>query len=143
MPNWSDLAKALCDQLYPASDGERREAAMREAQATSGFLRLAQEFEAEFGRIALNERIRALVPDADYDPDDLHRRLLTLPWSDVFTTNWDTILERACRDVFDRAYDVIRTVSEIPVAIRPRIVKLHGSFPAHEPFIFTEEDYRT
>lgn len=25
----------------------------------------------------------------------------------------------------------------------PRIVKLHGSFPSHRPFIITEEDYRT
>ena len=116
---------------------------MEEAVGSSGFLRLAQEFEAEFARLALHERIRELVPDTDYEPDYLHRRLLSLPWSDVFTTNWDTLLERACRDVFDRSYEVVRTVTEIPVASRPRIVKLHGSFPAHEPFIFTEDDYRT
>jgi len=27
--------------------------------------------------------------------------------------------------------------------MKPRIVKLHGSFPSHSPFIITEEDYRT
>jgi hypothetical protein len=143
MPEWSDMARTLCDQLYPASDKERRESAMREAQATSGFLRLAQEFEAVFGRLALHERIRTLVPDNDYEPDDLHRRLLSLPWADIFTTNWDTLLERTCPDVFDRSYDIVRVPSEIPAAARPRIVKLHGSFPAYEPFIFTEEDFRT
>jgi hypothetical protein len=37
----------------------------------------------------------------------------------------------------------VRTVNEIPFAKRPRIVKPHGSLPAHEPFIFTEEEYRT
>jgi hypothetical protein len=137
------MARALCEQLYPPSDAERRAAAMREAQSPSGFLRLAQEFEAEFGRTSLNQEITALVPDTDYEPDDLHRRLLTLPWADVFTTNWDTLLERACRDVFDRSYDVVLTMSQIAVTAGPRIVKLHGSFPAHEPFIFTEEDYRT
>jgi len=26
---------------------------------------------------------------------------------------------------------------------RPRIIKLHGSFPSERPFIITEEDYRT
>jgi hypothetical protein len=137
------MAVGLCDQLYPPSDGARRKAAMQTANATSGFLRLAQEFEAEFGRTALNDRIRDLVPDMDYEPDELHRRLLALPWVDIFTTNWDTLLERACRDVFDRSYDIVRTISEIPVAARPRIVKLHGSFPAYEPFSVTEEDYRT
>jgi hypothetical protein len=143
MPEWSDMARTLCDQLYPASDKERRESAMREAQATSGFLRLAQEFEAVFGRLALHERIRTLVPDNDYEPDDLHRRLLSLPWADIFTTNWDTLLERTCPDVFEHSYDIVRVPSEIPAAARPRIVKLHGSFPAYEPFIFTEEDFRT
>ncbi len=34
-------------------------------------------------------------------------------------------------------------MDEIPLANRPRIVKLHGSFPSHFPLIFTEEDYRT
>ena len=34
-------------------------------------------------------------------------------------------------------------MDEIPLANRPRIVKLHGSFPASFPLVFTEEDYRT
>ncbi|HBA54075.1 MAG TPA: hypothetical protein DCZ04_06390 [Syntrophorhabdus aromaticivorans] len=37
----------------------------------------------------------------------------------------------------------MRTCDEIPSAPKPRIIKLHGSFPAHTPFILTEEDYRT
>jgi hypothetical protein len=41
LPQWPDMARMLYDQLYPASDRERRESAMPEAQATSGFLRLA------------------------------------------------------------------------------------------------------
>lgn len=142
MPSWSQMAEALCHQLYPLDDA-RRQSALREASGTSGFLRLAQEYQAAFGASSLNDRIRNLVPDADYRPDDLHKRLLRLPWADVFSTNWDTLLERACADVFNRSYDIVRTVGEVPFTMRPRIVKLHGSFPGHEPFIFTEEDYRT
>lgn len=78
-----------------------------------------------------------------YIPDDLHIRLLRLPWRDIFTTNWDTLLERTRSFVADRAYGVVRTHNEIASAPKPRIVKLHGSFPAHTPFILTEEDYRT
>lgn len=37
----------------------------------------------------------------------------------------------------------MQTPAEIPFATRPRIVKLHGSFPSIRPFIITEEDYRT
>ena len=45
--------------------------------------------------------------------------------------------------VADCAYSVVRNMDEIPLANRPRIVKLHGSLPSHFPLIFTEEDYRT
>lgn len=143
MPKWNDLVNALCDRLYPPTQAELNREAKASASGTSGFLRLAQEFEAMFGRTQLHETIRGLVPDNEYEPDELHRRLLKLNWADVFTTNWDTLLERTCPDIFDRSYDIIRTISEIPVSGKPRIVKLHGSFPAYEPFIFTEEDYRT
>lgn len=142
MPTWAEMAEALCRPLYPV-DAPRLQAALAEARGTSGFLRLAQEYQVAFGAAALNDRIRSLAPDTDYRPGDLHRRLLRLPWGDVFSTNWDTLLERAQSDVFNRSYDVIRTPDEIPFTKRPRIVKLHGSFPAHQPFVFTEDDYRT
>jgi hypothetical protein len=135
------MAAALCDKLY-APGTDVHEAAMREANSTSGFLRLAQEYLVAFGQNGLNDKIRALVPDIEYEPAELHKMLLSLPWTDVHTTNWDTLLERAARAISHIDYDVVRTHSEIPASKRPRIIKLHGSFPAHEPFVFTEDDYR-
>ena len=73
----------------------------------------------------------------------MHERLLRLPWRDVFTTNWDTLLERTCPSVAEQDYSVLRSTDEIPLGVSPRIVKLHGSLDAHFPLIFTEEDYRT
>lgn len=143
MPTWSQMAKALCALLYADASIDSQDRALREATSTSGFLRLAQEYKAAFGQGALNEQIRALVPDLEYEPDCLHKALLQLPWTDVLTTNWDTLLERAALDIFDENYDIIRTHSQISSSTRPRIVKLHGTLPAHEPFIFTEDDYRT
>ena len=52
-------------------------------------------------------------------------------------------MDRARTSVIDRAYSVVQNKDEIPLASQPRIVKLHGSFPAQFPLIFTEEDYRT
>jgi hypothetical protein len=106
-------------------------------------LRLAEEFQAAFGRDALDRLLLETIVDADYRPGKLHRLLLELPWADVLTTNYDTLLERATDQVFDRKYDVVRVVEEIPAAMKPRIVKLNGSFPSTRPFIFTEEDFRT
>ena len=136
-PTWREVAKAVYDKLYGDRD------AIAEASQTSDFLRLAQEYEVAFGRGDLHRFIRNLIRDDDFKPGDLHTRLLRLPWRDVFTTNWDTLLERARISVPDRPYSVVRNMDEIPQANRPRIVKLHGSLPAHFPLIFTEEDYRT
>jgi hypothetical protein len=130
-PTWAELTDRLARDLDPL--GKRETDPMR----------AAQEYEAMFGRARLDEAVRSLVPDNDHRPSDLHRRLLALPWADVFTTNWDTLLERSCPEVHERAYDVIATLSQIPSAAVPRIVKLHGTLPANHPFILTEEDFRT
>ena len=68
---------------------------------------LAHEIEAAFGRPALNQMLRDAIPDLQHEPSPLHVKLLDLPWSDVFTTNYDTLLERACRSVISQRYDVI------------------------------------
>lgn len=136
-PTWREVAKAIYGKLYGDRD------AIAEASQTSDFLKLAQEYEVAFGRGDLHRFIRNLIRDDDFKPGDLHTRLLRLPWRDVFTTNWDTLLERARTSVVGRAYSVVRNMDEIPLANRPRIVKLHGSLPAHFPLIFTKEDYRT
>ena len=136
-PTWREVARAVYDKLYPQGGDDDLET------AKSDFLRLAQEYEAAFGRSDLHRFLRELIRDEDFLLGDLHIRLLSLPWRDVFTTNWDTLLERARTSVADRAYSVVRNMDEIPLVNRPRIVKLHGSFPSHFPLIFTEEDYRT
>ena len=144
-PTWAGLTGRLIDELYPEQSTSRgtRENALAQAHSTSGALRLAEEYQAAFGRDALDRLIIAAVPDTTYEPSPLHSLLLRLPWSDVFTTNYDTLLERAARSLVDRKYDLVRTAAEIPDSARPRIIKLHGSFPSNRPFIITEEDFRT
>ena len=103
--------------------------------------RIATEYEAEFGRLALEDVIRTQVPDGDYEPGPLHEALLRLPWRDIFTTNYDTLLERTC--VPDRTYSAVVSENDLPQAVAPRIIKLHGSFDGKSRLISTEDDYRT
>ena len=115
-----------------------------EKHATSDPLKLAQEYKAALGPTALDTLIYRLVRDKEWRPGALHSGLVRLPWTDILTTNWDTLLERAA-EVTEReeTYDTVRTVADLPRTHSPRIVKLHGSMPSNPPFIFTEEDYRT
>jgi hypothetical protein len=39
-------------------------------------------------------------------------------------------------------YDVVINKEDLVYSEKPRIIKLHGSFPSERPFIITEEDYR-
>jgi hypothetical protein len=144
-PLWGDLGKCIVDKLYPPIHCEQhdRENALNQVKSTSGALRLAEEFEAAFGRDALHRFLLKEIADEDYRPGSLHHQLLELPWADVFTTNYDTLLEKAAKQVVGRRYDVVSSIEEIPAAMKPRIIKLNGSFPSTRPFILTQEDFRT
>ena len=140
MPTWQSLGERFYKALYPH---EAAPAAEENPRPATDNLRIAQEYEAAFGRSSLHDECRRLVPDTDHIPSREHQRLLKLPWRDIYTTNWDTLLERAQRGVTEQRYNTVASVEEIPMAGRPRIVKLHGSLPAQFPLIVTEEDYRT
>lgn len=135
-PQWKELARAMFDELYPS--GERSE--LEDKFKESSYLRLASEYEAAFGECRLNQLIYDQIPDTQYVPGDLHRKLLKLPWADIFTTNYDTLLERT--SVPGRYYRTVTGVAQLSTAGVPRIVKLHGSFSSNTRLIITEDDYR-
>lgn len=105
-------------------------------------INLATQVEASFGRHELDNLIEQSLPDDVIVHSPLHVSLLNLGWHDVFTTNYDTLLERACLDA-DKPYTVVYNKDTLLYSTSPRIVKLHGSFPNIHPYIITEEDYRT
>ena len=106
-------------------------------------LRLAQEYQTLHGNDGLDRLILRLVTDDRWTPGQLHKQLMELPWRDVLTTNWDTLLERTEPETPDRIYGCVQTIKDIGHKSRPRIVKLHGSLPSYKPFIFTEDEFRT
>lgn len=144
-PTWREISTRLVDALYPPRDPVTRDRrnALDQAKSTSGSLRLAQEFEASFSRSDLDALLLGAIPDEVFSPGHLHRLLLSFNWADVLTTNYDTLLERAAAQTVERRYNIVRVQSEASRAMKPRIVKLHGSFPSTMPFIITEEDFRT
>lgn len=130
----------LSDKFYEAVYGENK----KPGKEYNSSLRLAQEVEISLGRPKLEKIIKNAVPDMEYAPSQLYIRMLELPWKDIFTTNYDTLLERAAEKVTKRRYNVVVSQNDlINSADATRIVKLHGSFPSYRPFIITEEDYRT
>lgn len=134
--DWKELSDLFYASLYEEDGGPGKE--------YCSSLRLAQELEIISGRPRLDSILKEAAPDLDYAPTELYTRLMDLPWKDVFTTNYDTLLERAADTVTSRRYHVVVSQEDLVNSNGvPRIIKLHGSFPSHRPFIITEEDYRT
>lgn len=105
-------------------------------------LKLADRVEQCFGRTVLDKLLLDNLPDEEYKPSKLHEMLLTLNWTDIFTTNYDTLLERTRERVFHKRYQLVLNKDDLVYSKCPRIIKLHGSFPSTRPFVVTEEDYR-
>ena len=134
--NWNELSDKFYEAIYSDNDNPGKN--------YNSSLRLAQEVEVTIGRPALEKIIRDAVPDLEYSPSSVYIKMMELPWNDVFTTNYDTLIERAAEMVTKRRYNVVVSQEDLVNSNdAPRIIKLHGSFPSHRPFIITEEDYRT
>jgi len=133
-PDWNQLGDVFYEKIH--GEGPGRDNRYLNA------LKLADEVQAAFGRPALDQILRSKIPDDEYEPSHLHTQLLELPWTDVFTTNYDTLLERAKEKVNSQRFDIVINKEDLVYSEKPRIIKLHGSFPSERPFIITEEDYR-
>jgi len=127
-PLWRDLAREM--------------AAAIPADNAADPLWLAEVYVATFGPDNLRKFIETRIPDDDYTPGNLHHQLLKLPWLDVFTTNYDTLLERAAVTLRDGPYDCIYESREVAGKPPRRLVKLHGTVGRAAPLIATREDYR-
>ncbi|AFK72740.1 hypothetical protein YSA_11014 [Pseudomonas putida ND6] len=127
MPLWFELCKQMGEELGSSS---------------SDPLRLAEEYQAFFGPQSMHDNLKTAVNDQAFQPGALHDDLLRLPWSEVLTTNWDTLLERAAAALPERVYNVVRKQEDLASARSPRIVKLHGTIVHDNHLVFTQEDYR-
>jgi len=134
-PEWKELGDIFYKKLTGKLPNDKEKSYLN-------VLKLANEVEAAFGRDVLNNLLLTNIPDTILQPSELHNKLLELDWVDVFTTNYDTLLERASKKIFKRRYETIINKDDLVWSTRPRIIKLHGSFPSTKPFVITEEDYR-
>lgn len=139
-PTWKQLTRKMFYELHPIVRGVTDEKKLEDLFNSSSTLRLASEYEATFGGGKLEELIRDQVPDSHFLPGLLHYKLMKLPWTDVFTTNYDTLLERST--VVGRSYNTVSLPNQLTTAFQPRIVKLHGCFTANTQLVITEEHFR-
>ena len=137
MKEWNELSENIFNQLFVKEEDKQHYSNIR-----YDALKISQMYECSFGRNALDTLIENSLPDDAIAPGKLHKRLMNLHWRDVYTTNYDTLLERAALDA-EFPYQVVTNKETLLYKKSPRIIKLHGSFPNIRPYIITEEDFRT
>ena len=132
MPTWQELGQRLQDELPidPTQCG-----------SSISVLELAQSYETIFGRKALHEFLKKTIRCEEFTPQKMHQRFLKLPWREVFTTNWDTLLERQADQMYERLYELVRQPEDVGQTKTPRIIKLHGSLDGIRSPVVTEKDY--
>lgn len=138
-PNWDELGNLFFEKT-------RQHRPKKDELAYANVLRLAEDVENMYGKAELSNMIREAVNDDKLVPSDAHLRLLALPWKDVYTTNYDTLLERAASRLNERGrrlYSVIRYDEAIGMETPPFLMKLHGDINEPQSIIISEEDYRT
>ena len=99
-PDWSGLAEFFVNKL--SSDPTEQ----KELKRLSPLV-LAEHVEVTYGRPELDHLLQSSIRDRDFLPSILHRKLLSLPWSDIFTTNYDTLLERASDEITEKSFMVV------------------------------------
>jgi hypothetical protein len=101
MPSWDELLTDLAAQFgEDRQDYEGRPLGLLDAIADA------------HGRPDLEVALRTAINDEAFQPSSIHRRLAGLPWSEILTTNYDTLLERSLSTapVFrERHYDRLTT----------------------------------
>lgn len=134
MKTWNQLREVFLDKLYPNNEEDKKNDA-------NDVLRLASLVDAQFGHNELDNILEEALPDQLIKPGRLHHMLVQLPWKDILTTNYDTLIERGAEQVINE-FKLVTNKETLLYQPSPRIIKLHGSFPNIRPYIMTQEDYR-
>ena len=109
--------------------------------------------------LAINESslfdFQSFVHDifVQYNPADFHKKIPLFPWNNIFTTNYDLIIERAYQTSTDRVQELFALSKNTPQTQIPRGEKTLQYFKIHGcinhindedcPLIFTPDQYVT
>ena len=106
---------------------------------------LAQYYIREKQRTKITETIKDFFSDNKGTVQEIHQIIVSLPLSDIWTTNYDTLLERAYKNegitttiiTDDESYrNIVRTA-------KIKIHKIHGSVENAKECIIARQDYES
>lgn len=132
-PDWDELLSKMVCELYEEEieSSANKEKIIKRIIKRQGTTLIPEEFVKYKGRREdLTTYIQDTISpiDSNIEISDLavHRQLLELPWVDVCTTNYDTVLEQA-NELIGAEWTMVESSDGLSKNPKKRIIKLHGN----------------
>jgi len=66
---------------------------------------------------------------------ETHKNLVDCPWNNIYTTNYETLLEQGAKASGKYDYRVINNSIDLSIRPHKRIIKLHGNLRSKEKIV--------
>ena len=129
--NWKDILRECAEEINLDVDKE------------SDLITLAEFYVKGKQRTKIDQTIASYFKDKNGEPCITHRILSTFPVKSIWTTNYDTLIERSLAKA-DISYSVV-TNDESYVSLDPtakvKVHKIHGDINNPSRCVITRKDY--
>lgn len=104
---------------------------------------LAQYYIRENQRTRITETIKEFFADDKGEIQDAHRLIASFPLKDIWTTNYDTLIERAfsCNNISTTVITNDESYKNIDRTAKVKIHKIHGSVKNASKCVIARQDY--
>lgn len=117
MPLWRELAQSVATSCH------------EELSNYGGDLfDLFDSIAQKNSRRVLEDAIRKIISENEYEPSELHLTLARLPWVRVYTTNYDNLLQRSFKEHYPIVSEGDFELLSRPISEQPKLIHLHGTF---------------
>ncbi len=129
IPDWLGLSKLFRSRLGG------------HLESLQDVLKIADYYEAKYGRARLIDDVILALRDEDHLPGRVHEKLVELNFAEILTTNFDTLIERAFRKLHISP-QVVTSDSDLAQRRRhPRILKVNGCLTNGSNIVLTGNDF--
>jgi hypothetical protein len=143
LPSWNKLIREMeAELLRNCAKADRRD--LKRFLGTAGPLKIAGLYKQKNGEVTYAEFLRARFRQHKTKPAPLLNAVARLPVFTYFTTNFDKLLETACRPRSDAADPIVVIDPSQLSALaskEKRIIKIHGDIDHPKSVVLTDDDY--
>ncbi len=128
---WKDCLKDAATEIDLDVDKEK------------DLITLAEYYILEKQRTRINQAIKSFFADSQGEPQEVHKIIASLPINEIWTTNYDTLIERSFKDenVSTTVITNDKSYQEIEPEAKVKVYKIHGDVATTSKCVITRSDY--